>query len=252
MAYTPIGMRKKGGVAMTDNDDNVAEVLHRLRRAQGQLGGVIAMVEAGRPLQGHRHPAGRRVQGTRPRGFQDGRHRDARMRDRNHRRQRPTDRGRTRATLPHPRLTPIHPPEPNKEPKMKFNQYYLDCLSHASYLIGDETTGRAVVVDPQRDVSEYIADAEELGMTIELVIETHFHADFLSGHLELAEATGAKIVYSSVAKPEFDFMPVEDGERYSLGDVQLGSGTPRPHSRVAEHRDLRACRRRRAVRGADR
>jgi glyoxylase-like metal-dependent hydrolase (beta-lactamase superfamily II)/rhodanese-related sulfurtransferase len=104
---------------------------------------------------------------------------------------------------------------------MKFNQYYLDCLSHASYLIGDETTGRAVVVDPQRDVSEYIADAKELGMTIELVIETHFHADFLSGHLELAKATGARIVYSSVAKPEFDYMPVEDGERYSLGDVQL-------------------------------
>ena len=104
---------------------------------------------------------------------------------------------------------------------MKFNQYYLDCLSHASYLIGDETTGRAVVVDPQRDVSEYIADAKELGLTIELVIETHFHADFLSGHLELAEATGAKIVFSSVAKPEFEVMPVGDGERYSLGDVQL-------------------------------
>lgn len=104
---------------------------------------------------------------------------------------------------------------------MKFNQYYLECLSHASYLIGDETTGRAVVVDPQRDVSEYIADAEELGMTIELVIETHFHADFLSGHLELAEATGARIVYSSVAQPEFDFMGVDDGQRYSLGDVQL-------------------------------
>jgi glyoxylase-like metal-dependent hydrolase (beta-lactamase superfamily II)/rhodanese-related sulfurtransferase len=104
---------------------------------------------------------------------------------------------------------------------MKFTQYYLDCLAHASYLSGDETTGRAVVVDPQRDVSEYIADAKELGMTIELVIETHFHADFLSGHLELAEATGAKIVFSSVAKPEFDVMPVDDGERYSLGDVQL-------------------------------
>jgi glyoxylase-like metal-dependent hydrolase (beta-lactamase superfamily II)/rhodanese-related sulfurtransferase len=104
---------------------------------------------------------------------------------------------------------------------MKFNQYYLECLSHASYLIGDETTGRAVVVDPQRDVSEYVADAKELGMTIELVIETHFHADFLSGHLELADATGAKIVYSSVAEPEFDFMGVADGERYSLGDVQL-------------------------------
>ena len=66
---------------------------------------------------------------------------------------------------------------------MKFTQYYLDCLSHASYLIGDEPTGRAVVVDPQRDVSEYVADAKELGMTIELVIETHFHANFLSGHL---------------------------------------------------------------------
>ena len=104
---------------------------------------------------------------------------------------------------------------------MLFNQYYLDCLSHASYLIGDETSGRAVVIDPQRDVSQYVADAKAAGMTIELVIETHFHADFLSGHLELAEATGAKIVYSSVAQPEYDFMPVQDGERYSLGDVQL-------------------------------
>ena len=104
---------------------------------------------------------------------------------------------------------------------MKFIQYYLDCLSHASYLIGDETTGRAVVVDPQRDVAEYLADAKELGFTIELVIETHFHADFLSGHLELAKATGAKIVYSSVAQPEFDYMGVDDGQRYSLGDVTL-------------------------------
>lgn len=104
---------------------------------------------------------------------------------------------------------------------MKFIQYYLDCLSHASYLIGDETTGRAVVVDPQRDVSDYMADAEELDLTIEWVIETHFHADFLSGHLELANATGAKIVFSSVAQPEFDFQPVSDGEQYSLGDVLL-------------------------------
>jgi glyoxylase-like metal-dependent hydrolase (beta-lactamase superfamily II)/rhodanese-related sulfurtransferase len=104
---------------------------------------------------------------------------------------------------------------------MKFIQYYLDCLSHASYLIGDETTGRAVVVDPQRDVSEYLADAEQLGLRIELVIETHFHADFVSGHLELAEAAGATIVYSSVANPEFDFMGVEDGQRISLGDVTL-------------------------------
>lgn len=104
---------------------------------------------------------------------------------------------------------------------MKFIQYYLDCLSHASYLIADETTGRAVVVDPQRDVAEYLADAKELGYTIELVIETHFHADFLSGHLELAKATGAKIVYSSVAETEFESMGVADGERYSLGAVTL-------------------------------
>jgi glyoxylase-like metal-dependent hydrolase (beta-lactamase superfamily II)/rhodanese-related sulfurtransferase len=104
---------------------------------------------------------------------------------------------------------------------MKFIQYYLDCLSHASYLIGDETTGRAVVVDPQRDVAEYVADAEKFGLTIELVVETHFHADFLSGHLELAKVTGAKIVYSSVAQPEFEFMGVDDGERYSLGEVTL-------------------------------
>src|ERR1700694_244579 len=106
---------------------------------------------------------------------------------------------------------------------MILNQYYLDCLSQASYLIGDETTGRAVVVDPRRDISEYLADAKELGLTIELVIETHFHADFLSGHLELAKATGAKIVYSSVAQTEFDSMGVADGERYSLGDVTLES-----------------------------
>ena len=104
---------------------------------------------------------------------------------------------------------------------MKFNQYYLECLSHASYLIGDESSGRAVVVDPQRDVSEYLADAADAGLTIELVIETHFHADFLSGHLELAAATGARIAYSSVADTEFEVMKVADGERFSLGEVTL-------------------------------
>jgi hydroxyacylglutathione hydrolase len=113
-------------------------------------------------------------------------------------------------------------PKPSRKKKtMILQQYYLDCLSHASYLIGDETTGRAVVVDPQRDVAEYLADAKGLGLTIELVIETHFHADFLSGHLELATATGAKIVYSSVAETEFESMGVADGERYTLGDVML-------------------------------
>ena len=104
---------------------------------------------------------------------------------------------------------------------MKFTQYYLDCLSQASYLIGDETTGRAVVVDPRRDVDEYVRDAESDGLTIELVIETHFHADFLSGHLELAAATGAEIGFSSVAQPEFAARKLADSERISLGEVVL-------------------------------
>ncbi len=104
---------------------------------------------------------------------------------------------------------------------MKFTQYYLDCLSQASYLIGDETTGRAVVVDPRRDIDEYVNDAADAGLTIELILETHFHADFLSGHLELAAATGAEIGYSSVASTEFETRALADGERISLGDVQL-------------------------------
>jgi len=104
---------------------------------------------------------------------------------------------------------------------MKFTQYYLDCLSQASYLIGDESTGRAVVVDPRRDTGEYVRDAEAAGLNIELVLETHFHADFLSGHLELAEATGAEIGYSDVAETEFPSRKLADGERISLGEVEL-------------------------------
>ena len=104
---------------------------------------------------------------------------------------------------------------------MKFIQYYLDCLSQASYLIGDDRTGRAVVVDPRRDVSQYLADAAEAGLSIELIIETHFHADFLSGHLELAAATGATIAYSSVATTEFESRKLDHGERIELGDVVL-------------------------------
>ncbi len=104
---------------------------------------------------------------------------------------------------------------------MKFTQYYLDCLSQASYLIGDETTGRAIVVDPRRDIVEYVNDAAADGLTIELILETHFHADFLSGHLELAKATGAEIGFSSVASPEFAHRSLADGERIDLGDVQI-------------------------------
>lgn len=104
---------------------------------------------------------------------------------------------------------------------MIFTQYYLECLSQASYLIGDETTGRAVVIDPRRDIDEYVADAEAHGLTIELVIETHFHADFLSGHLELAQATGAEIGFGEAGEAEFAIRKLRDGERISLGEVTL-------------------------------
>jgi len=104
---------------------------------------------------------------------------------------------------------------------MIFEQFYLGCLSQASYLVGDSTTGRAVVIDPRRDVQQYIDFAAAHGLKIELVLETHFHADFLSGHLELAQATGAVIGYGSVAKPEFPTRLFADGERVSLGDVSL-------------------------------
>jgi hydroxyacylglutathione hydrolase len=104
-----------------------------------------------------------------------------------------------------------------------FRQYYLGCLSHASYLIGDTTTGRAVVVDPQRDVEQYVADAAEHGLKIERVIETHFHADFLSGHLELAEQQGAVISFGAAGKGKVDFAAefLPDGAVLSLGEVTL-------------------------------
>ncbi len=104
---------------------------------------------------------------------------------------------------------------------MIFEQHYLDCLSQASYFIGDETSGRAVVVDPRRDIGPYLETAAQHGLSIELVIETHFHADFLSGHLELAEATGAVIAYGAAAETEFESRKLADGERVSLGQVAL-------------------------------
>ncbi len=104
---------------------------------------------------------------------------------------------------------------------MIFEQFYLECLSQASYFIADEGTGRALVVDPRRDIGEYLESAAEHNATIELVIDTHFHADFLAGHLELARATGAEIAFGSRAQPEFATRSLRDGERVSLGDVTL-------------------------------
>lgn len=104
---------------------------------------------------------------------------------------------------------------------LHFAQYYLDCLSQASYLVGDEATGRAVVVDPRRDVDVYLADAAAHGLRIERVVETHVHADFLSGHLELANKTGAVISYGAGAELDFPVEPLRDGEQLDLGDVTL-------------------------------
>ena len=103
---------------------------------------------------------------------------------------------------------------------MIFRQYLLKCLSQMSYLIGDETTGRAVVVDPRRDVSTYLLDAAAAGLRIERVIETHCHADFLSGHLELA-AAGAVISYGSGAHVDFPVEFLTDGQCLDLGQVRL-------------------------------
>ncbi|MEN9504478.1 MAG: Beta-lactamase hydrolase-like protein [Actinomycetota bacterium] len=107
---------------------------------------------------------------------------------------------------------------------MYFQQYYLECLSHASYLIGDTTSGNAVVVDPQRDVSQYLADAEANGLRIVKVIETHFHADFLSGHLGLHEQVGADIVYGRAAtrRTEFPIEALANGSVIALGDPHHG------------------------------
>src|SRR5215475_1861964 len=102
---------------------------------------------------------------------------------------------------------------------MYFQQFYLSCLAHASYLIGSD--GEAAVVDPQRDVDIYLEDAKAHGLTIRYVIETHCHADFVSGHHELAARTGAKIYFGARANPKFDFVPVHEGDKIVMKDAVL-------------------------------
>ena len=92
---------------------------------------------------------------------------------------------------------------------MILDQYYLSCLSHASYLVADETTKVAAIVDPQRDIDGYLKDAAARGLTIKYVILTHFHADFLAGHIELRNRAGARIVMGARAQAEFDVQAVK-------------------------------------------
>lgn len=104
---------------------------------------------------------------------------------------------------------------------MILKQYYLGCLAHASYLIADEQAGVAAVVDPQRDIDQYLADAKAHGVAIRHVFLTHFHADFLAGHIELRDRTGATIHLGARAKAEFPFRAMKDGDTLALGAVTL-------------------------------
>ena len=102
---------------------------------------------------------------------------------------------------------------------MHFKQFYLGCLAHASYLIGAD--GEAAVVDPQRDVDQYIAEANAHQLKIKYIIETHLHADFISGHRELADKTGAEIVFGKEAGVTFQHRAVKDGDELTIGHVTL-------------------------------
>lgn len=104
---------------------------------------------------------------------------------------------------------------------MIFKQYYLGCLAHASYLLGDPETGTAILVDPRRDLDEYLADVEELGLEIRHVFLTHYHADFLAGHLEVAERFGASIHLGAQAEAEFDIVGMNDGDELDLPSFRL-------------------------------
>ena len=102
---------------------------------------------------------------------------------------------------------------------MYFKQFYLGCLAQASYSIGSE--GEVAVVDPRRDVDEYLDDAKAQGLEIRYVIETHLHADFVSGHRELAERTGATILIGAKAGATFPHRAMKDGDELMLGKVRL-------------------------------
>jgi hydroxyacylglutathione hydrolase len=104
---------------------------------------------------------------------------------------------------------------------MILKQYYLGCLAHASYLLGDEASSTAIVVDPQRDIHQSLADAETFGLQIRHVFLTHFHADFLAGHLELRDSCGATIHLGSRARAEYAFVAMKDGDTLDFPGLRL-------------------------------
>src|SRR5579883_3198486 len=104
---------------------------------------------------------------------------------------------------------------------MILKQYYLGCLAHASYLLGDEASSTAVIVDPQRDIQQYLDDAASFGLQIRHVFLTHFHADFVAGHLELRDRCGAAIHLGSRAQAEYAFAPMKDGDALEFPGMRL-------------------------------
>src|SRR5437016_4134350 len=102
---------------------------------------------------------------------------------------------------------------------MNFRQFYLGCLSHASYYLGSD--GEAAVIDPQRDVQQYIDEADSNAQKIKYIIETHSHADFVSGHVELAAKTGAEIIYGQHAATQFATHKVKNGDELNVGKIKL-------------------------------
>jgi hydroxyacylglutathione hydrolase len=104
---------------------------------------------------------------------------------------------------------------------MILKQFYLNCLAHASYLVADEESRLAVVVDPQRDIEQYLAFARERDLRITHVFLTHLHADFIAGHLELRERTGATICLGAAARAEYPFLAMRDGDAIDLGRVRV-------------------------------
>jgi hydroxyacylglutathione hydrolase len=104
---------------------------------------------------------------------------------------------------------------------MILKQYYLGCLAHASYLLGDEASATAIIVDPQRDIHQYLDDAEKFGLQIHHVFLSHFHADFVAGHLELRDRCGATIHLGSRAQAEYAFAAMKDGDTLNFPGLRL-------------------------------
>jgi len=114
---------------------------------------------------------------------------------------------------------------------MILKQFYLNCLAHASYLIGDEESRVAAVVDPQRDIEQYLTFTREHDLRITHVFLTHLHADFLAGHLELRDRTGATICLGAAAKAEYPFLALHDGDAIDLGRVRIEALETPGHTR---------------------